>query len=804
MLNHFQKIFCPGLSALILISVLSGCTNPHVDFNAEIRPLLNERCITCHGGIKTKAELNLKFRDLALIGGKSGLPAIVPGDADASELIRMVSHEDASERMPREGAPLTQTEIDRLKDWINQGAEWERHWAYVVPVAESIEMTNGDLSPIDMFVRKKLTDAGLAPSPEASCEILARRVSLDLVGLPATLDQTESYCSTGDFEDLVDELLASASFGERWTALWLDLSRYADSKGYEADRERSIWRYRDWLINAFNNDKPFDQFTIEQIAGDLLPDATDEQKIATAFSRNSMTNDEGGTDDEEHRVAAVMDRVNTTWEVFQGTTMRCVQCHGHPYDPFKQEDYYASFAIFNNTADRDHSDEEPLLREFKPVHQERGVELLGELAAADEAIINFVSTDELLAIRSEWEGNLDDPKVVGGLSTTVQNEVLRIARLPSDERSGQQQVFIRDRFAEIHESTKALRDTRAEVSSALAELKPVTTPVMLALAPGETRITHRFERGNFLSPLEEIQPGIPATFGVLPPDDVADRLAFARWLVSDENPLTARVTVNRFWEQLFGLGIVESADDFGTIGIAPTHSGLLDWLAVEFQHNLDWSVKGILKEIVMSATYRQSSNISPLKLDRDPRNQLLSRGPRFRLSAEQLRDEVLAVSGLLSTKQFGPSVMPPQPDGIWKNPYNGLKWVEAEGEDRYRRAIYTFWRRTGPYPSMITFDAPSREFCISRRIRTNTPLQALVMLNDPAFWEAAEALAVKMENNLPEAATVEQRVALGYRLALSRDPSPEKLAVLTTLAENGSLALVANAIMNLDEFLTKE
>jgi hypothetical protein len=657
---------------------------------------------------------------------------------------------------------------------------------------------------IDMFVRAKLTGTGLEPSGPATCEVLARRTSLDLIGLPATLAQTEAICATGDYESFVDELLASPSFGERWTALWLDLSRYADTKGYEADRARSIWRYRDWLIQAFNVDMPFDQFTIEQVAGDLIPGATPEQLIATAFSRNAMTNEEGGTDDEEHRVAAVMDRVNTTWEVFQGTTMRCAQCHGHPYDPFVHTDYFSSFALFNNTADWDQPTEEPLLREFEASHATAGADLMYQLASADSAIAAFASTPEMLAVRADWESNLDDPEVAGGLSTTAQNEVLRIARLPVEERSGQQQAFIRDRFAEIHESTKELREQRSEVAKALGELKPVTTPIMMELPPDEARRTRRFDRGSFLSPVEEVAPGIPTTFGALPEGAKADRLAFAKWLVSPENPLTARVTVNRFWEQLFGLGIVESADDFGTIGIAPTHPELLDWLAVHFQNDLNWSVKGILKTIVMSETYQQASNFTPESLELDPRNQLMSRGPRFRLSAEQIRDQTLAVSGLLSPKQSGPSVMPPQPDGIWKNPYNGLNWVEAVGEDRFRRAIYTYWRRTGPYPSMITFDAPSREFCISRRIRTNTPLQALVTLNDPGFWEAAEALAQKMETDLPEAATTEDRVALGYRLALSRDPSPEKLAVLTALAESSTLPLVANAILNLDEFLTKE
>ncbi|NNE34612.1 MAG: DUF1553 domain-containing protein [Rhodothermales bacterium] len=784
---------------------LAACTSEPVDFNAEIRPILNEQCVTCHGGVKTSAELNLQFRELALKGGKSGRPAIVPGDPNNSELIRMVAHSDPDDRMPKESAPLSEEQVKKLRDWISEGARWEPHWAYVSPVRPEVpSMDDWVRSPIDAFVLLQLKERDLEPAVEADCRVIARRASLDLIGLPVTPDRADALCQTGDYEAFVDELLSSPAFGERWAALWLDLSRYADSKGYEADRARSIWRYRDWLIEAFNNDLPFDQFTIEQLAGDLLPDPTVDQLIATAFNRNSMTNEEGGTDDEEHRLASVMDRVNTTWEVYQGTTMRCTQCHGHPYDPFVHEDYYASVALFNNTADWDQPSEAPVLREFESDKEEEGKQLLADLEAVNQRIIQTVSTPELLAVRSEWEASLDDPKVSGALSTTAQNEVLRIARIPVAERSGYQQAFIRDRFAGVHESTAPLRKERRQIGLAIGKLKPTITPIMQELPAADARVTRRFDRGSFLSQLEPVAPGVPKSMPQFPEAASADRLAFARWLVSEENPLTARVTVNRFWEQLFGYGIVESADDFGTVGIAPTHPELLDWLATQFQHELDWSVKRLLKEIVLSATYRQSSVSTPEKLEIDPRNQLLSRGPRFRLTAEQIRDQTLAVSGLLSPKQFGPSVMPPQPDGIWKNPYNGQKWIVAEGEDRYRRALYTYWRRTGPYPAMATFDAPSRELCTSRRIRTNTPLQALVTLNDPAYWEAAQALARRIIAETPAGSSTAQQVAYGYRLAMARELSEANTQVLTSLVNQGTLELAANAILNLDEFLTKE
>ena len=790
----------------VLISVIAillwGCGPTKVDFNADIRPVLNNRCVTCHGGVKTNADLNLQFRELALLGGESGLAAIVPGDPDGSELIKRITHANPSDRMPKDDGPLTEEEVQLFRDWIKQGAEWDTHWAYRQPVlAAPLEETAKGASAIDGFVQDKLNELGLEQAEEASCAILARRVSLDLTGLPATYEQAQTLCETGQYEQLVDELLASPSFGERWAALWLDLARYADSKGYEADRERSIWRYRDWLIKAFNEDLPFDQFTIEQLAGDLLPNPTTDQLIATAFSRNTMTNEEGGTDDEEHRFASIVDRVNTTWEVFQGTTMRCVQCHGHPYDPFVQEDFYASFAIFNNTADWDQAHEEPVLREFAPAHRQEGKQLLAELKKVNKALQDTLDHPVVAPLVKSWEKSLDNPTLVGMLLNTSKNEIRRIAAKPDSARSPYESAFLKARIADADPMFADLRAQRSDIYRKIGELSPTITPIMQELPANERRITRRAERGSFLSPLEVVEPGIPKVMETTDGIKVTDRLSFAQWLVSDENPLTARVTVNRFWEQLFGFGLVESSDDFGTIGIAPTHPELLDWLALRFQKDLKWSQKALLKDIVMSATYRQSSDFEPLKLERDPRNQYYSRGPRFRLSAEQLRDQSLAVSGLLSGKQFGKSVMPFQPEGLWSNPYNGQQWTLSQGEDRHRRALYTYWRRTNPYPSMAIFDAPSREFCVSRRIRTNTPLQALITLNDPAFWEAAEALAVRMKQ---AGANLSEQVTAGYRLALARDPDENTLTTLVQLAEQTTLPVVANTILNLDEYLTKE
>ncbi|MFT5142161.1 MAG: hypothetical protein ACI80V_000378 [Rhodothermales bacterium] len=807
-------------SPLFLLPVLLlGCFSQEpVDFNVEIRPILNEKCISCHGGVRRRAELSLQFREDALVGGESGDPAVVPGDASASRMVQLVTHPDPSERMPKEGAPLSEDEIGRIKRWISEGAEWQKHWAYVPPqLPESPSVSNPDWirSGLDAFVLARLDREGLSPSPQADCPVLARRMALDLIGLPADPDRVDVLCSdsTPSEEALgayTDELLAHPGFGERWAGMWLDLARYADSKGYEADRHRTIWRYRDWVIQAFNDDMPFDQFSIEQLAGDLLPDPTTQQLIATAFHRNSMTNGEGGTDDEEHRVAAIVDRVGTTWEVWQGTTMACAQCHGHPYDPFRQEDFYRTMAVFNNTADWDQPSEEPVLFEYADAAEGRRVELA--LAQLEGELDRFLSSEASANNQNEWEANLGDPLVAGKLLTTVQNEVLRIAKTGAQERSPHQSAFIRDRFAEVHESADSFRGRKRKLAAERNALAETSTPIQKELGPDESRVTRVMLRGNFLTLGDEITPGTPSSL----PSNLTrpDRLGLAEWLMSYENPLTARVTVNRFWEQLFGIGIVETLEDFGTVGEPPSHPELLDWLAVQFRTEMGWSVKTLLREIVLSSTYRQSS--SRAAGDDDPFNRLLSRGPRVRLAGEQLRDQALAVGGILSHKQFGPSVMPPQPDGIWNNPYNDQQWVTSEGEDKNRRALYTYWRRTAPYPSLVTFDSPSREFCVSRRVRTNTPLQALVTLNDPVFWEAAGGLAARMT---AAGANDRSRLAGGYRLAMARTPSSEKLDLLegflreARLVEPASLpadqpepalVLAANIILNLDEFLTRE
>ena len=917
------RIFLLTALALVLVGVsywlwdqVAARQDDGIDFNADIRPILNKKCITCHGGVKRSGGFSLLFRTEALSPNESGHPAIVPGDVAASEMLRRINHPDPEERMPPESPPLPQEEIDLLTEWIEQGAKWEDHWAYVKPEPIAVPKVASDwvtqdwgANEIDRFVLSKLEENGLQPSPTADKATLLRRVTLDLTGLPPTLEELQAFLQDNSpeaYEKVVDRLLASPHYGERWAAMWMDLARYADSKGYEKDGHRVIWQYRDWLIRAFNSDKPFDEFTIEQLAGDLLPNPTDDQIIATAFHRNTMNNDEGGTDDEEFRVAAVIDRVNTTWDVWQATTMACVQCHSHPYDPIKHEEYYKFFAFLNNTSDVDVPSESPNLKTFKE-----------EDKAALEDVKNWVikhtsSNDDKLAKAEKFVqlAKITEPKlhpasydsVTNG--TFADNKYLEVdgggfCRIPDVSFQGGEQMLVsysakrssgkveirqdgvdgkllgtwrvkkneggwnfetvavplksttgkHDLFLVFEDKHSGHRDPVCTIEWILFhEPLPgadepfygehnqklfhllnnpegtIATPVMTERPEEYQRQAHVFDRGNWLVPGEAVEPGVPHAWNALPAGASADRLGMAQWLVDKDNPLTARVAVNRFWAKLFGIGIVETIEDFGTQGFKPSHPELLDWLAQEFMYEQDWSMKKLLKQLVMSEAYRQQSKVSPELLEKDPDNRLLARGPRVRLTAEQVRDQALAVGGLLSDKMYGPSVMPPQPNGVWQVVYSGLSWETSEGEDSHRRALYTYWRRTSPYPSMMSFDAPSREFCVTRRIDTNTPLQALVMMNDTVYVEAARGLAQRMLTADPT--TPEEQIKTGYQLAVLQDLAPEKLDALRTLhqeatqyyrehpeevpkmvgegdADLAAMTIVASAIMNLDEFVTK-
>jgi mono/diheme cytochrome c family protein len=768
-----------------------------VDFNADIRPILSNNCFKCHGPDEGKTEGGRRLDTLehATSPTKKSRRAIVPTKPGESELIKRVSSSDDDERMPppEMHKTLTPAEIATLSKWIEEGAEYKPHWSLVPPVKTDAPVVKNAAwcrNFIDPFVLARLEKEGLAPSPEADLETLLRRVSLDLTGLPPSPKEIDDFLADaaknrdGAYERVVDRLLASDAYGERWARVWLDLARFADTRGYEKDDRRVIWPYRDWVIRAFNSDTPFDRFTIAQLAGDLVDNASDDDLIATAFHRNTMNNDEGGTDDEEFRSAAVVDRVNTTMQVWMGVTAGCAQCHSHRYDPVSQREYYGLFALLDQTQDADRPDESPTF---------------------------MVGSTEDKARLATLEAALRDREA----------ELAACVAKKDDTDAGK---------AEVERLTKARDVARAETDAQRARLPSI--PIMRELPPDQRRTTKIHIKGSFLNQGDPVEPGVPVAYGKLRESEPRNRLGFAHWLVDRSNPLTARVTVNRWWEQFFGVGIVETVEDFGSQAPMPTHPALLDALAVDFMER-GWSMKKLCKSIVTSSTYRQSSRARPECMERDARNLLLWRGPRFRLDAEMLRDSALCAAGLLSPKMYGPSVFPRQPDGIWAMPYSGDSWVLSEGEDRFRRAVYTFIRRTAPYPSMMTFDAGSRESCLPRRIRTNTPLQALTTLNDPVYVEAAQGVARRAVGE--GGADPSARAAYMIKLCIGRTPRDGEVERIVSLYQ-GELAhytgdndnaikmatdplgalpegmnapelaawtVVANVVLNLDETLTK-
>ncbi len=1146
------------LFALLALGSLPGRAGDKVDFNYDIRPIISAKCFACHGpdAKSRKAKLRLDLREEAL-KEREDVRAIVPGDLEASDLIARITSTDPDEVMPppKEDHALSPAEIALFKKWIAEGAEYQEHWSFTKPARPPVP---GAGHPIDAFVLARLSAAGLKPSPEVDRPALIRRLSFDLIGLPPTLAEVDAFAndlSANAYEKVVDRLLASPAFGERWAKMWLDLARYADSTGYGSDKFRlNIWPYRDWVINAFNRNLPYDQFTIEQLAGDLLPNATPSQIAATAFHRNTMTNVEGGTIDEEYRVAAVKDRIATTGQVWMGLTVGCAQCHTHKFDPIEHKDYYGFFGVFNQTEDSDREDEAPtmplptpeqlaktealnkeiaaleakmksalpeleaeqhaweadMLRTVKwqplvpveiktargtvlavqpdgsllaqpgerpdadsymlkvraglrekitafrvealpdaslpkqgPGRSDNGNAVLSHLlvsaanaeakavrgrfvrvtlpgaehglalaevevfskgenvarrgvasqsstafsgeakrgndgktdgdfykgqsvthtgedkepwwevdlgADADiERLVVWNRTDGEVgkrlanfrvsildaARRPVWEqvaAEVPKPSVALGpaegkavalrnasadfsqdgfavaqvldgdkktgwallpqtgqahaavfettapldgqgllsftlkqdyggrhtlgrfrLSATTQNPPIRelpptiktILALEPSEREPKQREELAAYFRPLSKTFAALNQQLAAKRAELAEIKPVKLPVLRELAAGKRRTTHVLNKGNYLTPGDAVEPRLLTAFATfVPPETKIDRLAVARWLMHPDNPLTARVAVNRFWSQLFGVGLVESEEDFGTQGALPSHPELLDWLAVTFQSPktgeasppaLGWDMKALLKLMVTSATYRQSSRVTPEMLEKDPRNRLLAHASRRRLDAESVRDQALALGGLLSSKMGGPSVYPPQPDGLWKVAFNGGQnaYPTSQGEDRHRRGLYTFWRRTMPNPSMTTFDAPSRESCTVRRLPTNTPLQAFVTMNDPAFVECAQALARRIVRE--GGADTETRLRFALKLCTARRPADAQVKALAALydselatyradadaamklatkplgplpvnadaAELAAWTVVANVLLNLDAVLTK-
>ncbi|MCM2372251.1 DUF1553 domain-containing protein [Aporhodopirellula aestuarii] len=1036
-----------------------------VDFNRDIRPLLSGNCLICHGPDEEERAAGLRLdTEEGSREDLGGYAAIVPGAPEDSELLERLTTDDEDLRMPPEGKgrAFAPEEVELVRRWIEQGGSYAKHWSYVRPQPPELpEVKNNEwpINDIDRFILARLEAEGLTPSPCADRLTLARRVSLDLTGLPPTWEDANAFANDprpDAYERFVDQLLASPSFGERWARVWLDLARYADSSGYADDPPRTIWAYRDYVIRSLNENKPFDQFTIEQIAGDLLENPTPDQLIATAFHRNTMTNNEGGTNDEEFRNVAVVDRVNTTMAVWMGTTIACAQCHTHKYDPITHDEYFQFFAFFNNTEDADRKDERPVLDVWaderlrtKQELQERIAELESNLdrptpelrnaqnewlasvkaqpdwkvlrpvsatlpehsLSVDEAgwvtteddtpansrclvqipvtermtgfklrvpeqyknlfkptqISAFWKPDHLSTIDARYlrielpgkkkilhlaevqafvggdnvasrgtatqsstrsggnvqyaiDGNTDgdfkagsvthteienapwlevdfgstqpiesvaiwnrtdggkaiagrlaglqislldenrktvwthtpeqtpapkgeyatDGKVnlqltpveaLSGDGTTVSEQsfaiappndrssgtvTIELASIPvgttkfqllatSDEHFSQWAVIPRDvrnrilatknetstddaKISKYFRSiTPLLKNERAQIQkleSKLAAMKPDTTvPIMRQLPESKRRTTHVHLRGSYLSPGNEVSEGVPASLHPLPDDTHGsrpDRMDLARWLIDENNPLTPRVIANRHWEQIFGIGLVETSEEFGSQGELPSHPELLDYLAVQLRDG-GWDLKALLRLMVTSATYRQSSVATHELLQRDPANRLCARGPRFRASAELVRDQALFASGLLSPKMYGPPVKPVQPDLGLKAAFgSATDWQTSNGEDRYRRGLYTMWRRSSPYPSMAQFDAPNREVCTVRRIRTNTPLQALVTLNDPVYIEAAQGLA---RRTVPSSEADSERIQFAFHQTLLREPSESETARLEELLD---------------------
>jgi cytochrome c553 len=1048
---------------------------PRVDFHSDIQPIFAAHCYECHGAAKSRSELRLDRKALALKGGASG-PVIVPGNSEASLVVRRLLGLDGEDSMPFERDRLAPPQIALIRAWIDQGAHWPdepiapaapsgeagptaKHWAYVKPVRPVLPAVTHETwvrNPIDRFALARLEREGLSPSPEADRAALVRRAYFDLIGLPPSVEEVDAFLADDRpdaYERLVEGLLASPHYGERWARPWLDLARYADSNGFEKDRLRVMWKYRDWVINALNEDMPFDRFTIAQIAGDMLPEPTDDDRVASGFHRNTMLNQEGGIDVEEARWETLVDRVNTTATVWLGTTLACAQCHDHKYDPFTQKEYYRLLAFFDNVeytvggqSGGDRFIEEP--KTDLPTPEQKAKR--DELGAAIEKLEREIASAKLDAAQAAWEqrmraaerawttlrpvsahstaqatltlledssilasgrhepedeyvvtarlpisgitaiqlealpdprlprggpgrdfygnfrlhgfeletaaagrptrrrsasasatasadspkpGEGESPRLAGGLaeaaewrrlkieaarvdsataavdlrsfrgmtaaggvyddspgwaidatrddprfsrravftlasplggpagttlritlrhhndivaqslgrfrlSVTASRRSERNVRLPArlrpvlhtaaDLRSEQQGKDLAAHYRSIAPSLARTRERLQALRKELGALGIAAALVMRERPSHERPSTWLRRRGSFTDKAERVYAGVPAVLHPLPDTAMPNRLGLAKWLVSPENPLVARVAVNRAWEQVFGRGLVETSEDFGIQGERTSHPDLLDWLAVQFMEG-GWRMKPLHRLIVTSAIYRQSSTMTPALVERDPYNRLLARGPRFRVEAETVRDAALAASGLLSPRVGGPSVYPPQPDGIWQNPYDDSKYVTSVGEDRYRRGLYAIVRRTAPHPMLTTFDAPAREVCTVRRPRTNTPLQALTLLNDEAFFETARALAGRA---LAEAgAEPRARATRMFRLCVTRPPRADELdrilrsyerqrerflknpraaadvagpAPGEDASERAAWTMVANALLNLDETVTKQ
>jgi hypothetical protein len=761
----------------------AAATVAEVQFNRDVRPILADQCYACHGFDPKHREAGLRLDTFeGATAEHDGSRAIVPGDLSKSEAWKRILSTDPDEVMPPPNAhkpPLTAKQREVLKRWIETGARYEKHWAFVQPARSEPTGTGTPAHPVDRFIEAGLAapEFRLPPSPKADPVTLIRRVCLDLTGLLPSPAEVDAFvlASAKDpdaaYRDLVEKLLASPHYGERWGRWWLDQARYADSNGYSIDAPRQIWKFRDWVVQALNADMPFDRFTIEQLAGDLLPGATDDQKIATGFHRNTQINQEGGIDREQFRIDSVFDRVATTGTVWLGLSVGCAQCHDHKFDPIEQKEYYRLFAFLNNQ-------DEPTMKVFDPSVDVSG--LTAEFNSLEKKLKDYMS--EHASDLAAWEAGLT-PATKKSLSGAL----LKTLEVPKAKRT-----FVQNRslFAAGIGGVGPFREANDRYNELDTLLNQGVTTLVLKELP-KPRKTTVFIKGDFTRPADEVTPGTPAVLHPLEgAPELPTRLDLARWIVSPKNPLTARVIANRVWQQYFGRGIVETENDFGLQGTPPSHPELLDWLATELVQK-GWSLKELHRTIVTSHTYRQSSRERGDVKEKDPNNVMLARQQRLRLDAELVRDVALGASGLLSPKLGGPPVYPPIPDGVMGQGQVKRVWSVSKGEDRYRRGLYTFIYRASPLPSLTVFDAPEGFSTCTRRIRSNTPLQALTLMNDAGFFEFARSL---------EAIIQKEGLESAFRRCVSRKPHPEELAVLQRLGPLNA----ARALLNLDETVTRE
>ena len=807
----------PRLRICILVSSICLALAPasfaaeEVDYARDIKPILIQHCVQCHGPVKQENGLRLDTGAAAVRGGDTGA-AVVPGKVEESLLLRVVrGKSDSVSKMPPKGPSLTDEQISSLERWVAGGAKSpadeqpqddprRSHWSFQKIVSApppAVKNSAWANSPIDLYILAKQEEHSLAPSEAASRPTLLRRISLDLIGLlptPADIAEFAADPRPDAYERQVDRLLASPHYGERWGRHWLDLARYADSNGYTRDFGRQIWKYREWVIDAVNANLPFDQFTIEQMAGDLLPGAAVDSLVATGFHRNTLINEEGGTDPEQFRVEAVADRVQTTAAIYLGLTLGCARCHSHKYDPISQVEYYQVFALLNNC-------DEPTIE--VPTKQQLRQGDLARREVIREQIKNLEMELEKQRPAFDQAQRAWEKTVTPQQRARLPGPVQLAYDMPVEKRDAANKKLVEDFYRSTAEARQAF--PVVDQIFKLQEAEPKIPTTMILRERAAPRETHVHKRGDFLDHGVQVSGNTPAA---LPPLAQPTRLEFARWLVAPENPLSARVVMNRDWQKFFGRGIVETEDDFGLQGSRPTHPQLLDWLASEFMRG-GWDVKRMHRRLATSAVYRQSSRARSDLLEKDPGNHWLARQGRLRLDAEIVRDAALSASGLLTETLGGPSVFPPQPDGVFDFTQDPKPWSAATGANRCRRGMYTHFWRSAPYPALMVFDAPSGNVTCTRRVRSNTPLQALTMANDTAFVECAQALARQVQAAAPGDA---DRLHDAFHRCLSREPTPGELERLSAFlarersatSELAAWMAVCRVVLNLDEMITRE